>query len=81
MHRGRGGSVRVVAPITEELDGVRVAEFHQRIIAFDFGRLAAGHVEGERPAFGVASCTWPDADGTNWSIRRLISAGSYPTYD
>jgi hypothetical protein len=28
-------------------------KLHQRIITFDFVRLAAGHIEGQRVAFGV----------------------------
>ena len=65
---------RVGSVVTEELDGVRFAELHQRIVAFDFGRLAAGHVEGERPAFGVASCIRPDAGGTTHVLEPLLSA-------
>ncbi len=46
--------VGVVALIAQELLRLRLAEFHQRIVAFDLMRLAAGHPENEgRPLASV----------------------------
>ena len=43
----------VITLISEEPIGIGIVKPHQRLIAFDLMRLAAGHFEGERVAFGI----------------------------
>jgi hypothetical protein len=47
--------VGIVALLAQELLRPRLAQLHQRIVAFDLMRLAAGQLEGEQPPFGVGS--------------------------
>ena len=47
--------VGVVALVAQELPRLRFAKLHQRIVAFDLVRFAAGQFEDERPAFGVGA--------------------------
>ena len=44
-----------VTLIAEHPVGIAIVKLHQRIIAFDFVRLAACHIEGQRVAFGVGA--------------------------
>jgi hypothetical protein len=45
--------VAVITLISEEPIGIGGVKLHQRLIAFDLMRLAAGHFEGERVAFSI----------------------------
>ena len=45
--------VAVIALVAEEPVRIDVVQLHQRIVAFDLMRFAAGHVESQRVALGV----------------------------
>ena len=47
--------VGVVALVTEELLWRGFEKLHERVVALDLMRLAAGQLEHERPAFGVGA--------------------------
>jgi hypothetical protein len=59
QHRslGVGGRRQSGVPRNDPRKGADsfVVKLHQRIIAFDFVSLAAGHIEGQRVAFGVGT--------------------------
>jgi hypothetical protein len=45
--------IAVVALVAEEHAGIGLMQPHERVIAFDLVRRAAGDIEGQRVAFGV----------------------------
>lgn len=45
--------VAVIALVAEKPVGIDVMKLHERAIAFDLVSLSAGHIEGQRIAFGV----------------------------
>jgi hypothetical protein len=64
--------VAVIALVAEEPVGIIVVKLHQRIVAFDLMRLAAGDVEGQRVAFGVRAEVDFGREPTARTAKRLL---------
>jgi hypothetical protein len=67
--------VTVVSLIAEELIGINVVQLHERVIALDFVRLAAGHIEGQEISFGLR------AEVIFWWRSRRASGRAHPDFD